>query len=159
MNDMADGYRLRLRALQQATEHLTGLQDTSDADEVAIAAHRALDAVYDLHEAYFLAVGIRRPLVARDEHLAAHGGQVVGALAFARDAKTHDIITASRSAGLGELPFGAGPFGGGWVWREHASDEARFQTRAGWYRDLVQWKKLAAPLEDAYDFFADNEPA
>ncbi|MFS6528310.1 hypothetical protein V8Z69_00895 [Microbacterium aurugineum] len=159
MNDTADGYRLRLRALQQATEELNGLRDTNDAEEAAIAAHRALDAVYDLHEAYFRAVGIFRPLAARDDHLTTLGGQVVGALAFARDAKTHDIITASRSAGLGELPFGAGPFGGGWVWREHASDEPRFQTRAGWYRSLVQWKRLAAPLEDAYDFFADNEPA
>lgn len=159
MSETAGGYRLRLRALQEATEHLNELQDSQDADEVAIAAHRALDAVYDLHEAYFRAVGILRPLAARDAHLASLGGQVVGALAFARDAKTHDIITVSRSAGYGELPYGAGPYGGGWVWREHTSAEPRFQTLAGWYGSVVQWTRLVAPLEDAYDFFADNEPA
>lgn len=159
MSDAIDGYRLRLRALREATTRVQDARDAEALDTVAISAHAALDCVYDLHEAYFAAVPVSRSLADRDAHLASVDGRIVGALGFVRDAKTHDLITAARSAGYGELPYGAGPYGGGWVWREKTTDQPKFATRAAWYADLVQWRLVWEPLQDAYRFFDKHRPA
>lgn len=152
-----DGYRLRLRALEEAASRVRDLAGSRDADGVAIAAHAGLDAVYDLHEAYF-AYHRLSGMPEQNAHLAEFGGEIVGALALARGAKTHRLMRMSRPGGFGVLPFGAGPFGGGWIWAEHTWSNPKLSVRAGWYERCVKWRMLWSPLDEANYWFFSNMP-
>jgi len=127
-------YELRLRALAESLENVKQVRCETDLDAVAIAAHRALDCVYDLHEAYFYPATGRGSLAEKDHHLSRVDGRVVGALAFARGGKTHELLVAARAAGYGDLPYGAGPYGGGWVWRERETKAPRACLTKLWSR-------------------------
>lgn len=156
-DELGDGYRLRLRALDEAAERIRDLAGSPDTDGVAIAAHIGLDAVHDLHEAYFAGLHLSG-MPRQDTHLATLGGETVGALALARGAKTHRIVRMARSNGFGELPFGAGPFGGGWIWAEYAWSDPRLNRRAEWYERCVKWRLLWLPLDEAHLWFLTNAP-
>lgn len=94
----------------------------------------------------------------QDEHLEASGGECVGALALARGARTHNLVTVARTGGFGDLPYGMGPFGGGWIWKEHAWSSDAFARRSRWYDEHVKWRYLYNPLDDAWAWFLDRIP-
>lgn len=124
---MQDEYRIRLRALELATADVHRLQGEGLTDDLSIAVGNALAAVYDLHEAYFAHQEIET-LREKDAHLIEEGGEIIGALACARGARSHDLIAITATSGLGELPFGAGPFGGGPMWAKHTWDDKHLAT-------------------------------
>lgn len=155
--DMRETYQLALRALALASSRVKQACSENDIDTAAIEAHFGLHAVYDLFENHF------RPLdkKASDQNieLGSTGGEVVGALAYARGGRTHEMIIFAKEAGFGSLPFGMGPFGGGLVWDEYETTNDRFQDRADWYKDHVRWRLLWQPLDEAWEWFNNRIPS
>lgn len=158
MSDLQEQYKLNLRALERACLRIRDTYSGEDIDDAAIETHFALHLAYDLHEAYFKALGIRDQ-AQQDEHLEAFDGQVVGAIALARGARTHRALVMARRGGFGDLPFGMGPFGGGWVWAEHDFAHPKAKKRAEWYADCVRYRYLHQPLEEAFRWFAERTPS
>ena len=105
-----------------------------DIEVAAIEAHFGLHAVYDLHEAYFRPLEVRK-ISAQDHVYAATGGEAVGALVLARGARTHRLVTFASPGGFGGRPYGMGPYGDGWIWKDHTWADRDFQLRARWSRD------------------------
>lgn len=93
MGNLRDEYLLNLEALQLTSERVQAAYKGDRIEAAAIEAHFGLHAVYDLHEAYFKHRKITK-IALQDEHLEASGGQCVGALALARGARTHNLVTA-----------------------------------------------------------------
>lgn len=152
-----DTYRLRVFALEVEAARVRDTATGDNFDLAAVATHAALGALYDLYEAHFDAIGIKL-LKDRDAHLAERGGEDVGALALARGAKTHELMTVATVGGFGDLPYGTGPYGGGWLWAHYTWTEPKFQTRAGWYAERVQSRHLWDPLDRAWWWFCMNLP-
>jgi len=115
----------------------------------------ALDALYDLHEMYLRTRGLSY-MCEQDDSLESLEGGVVGGLALARGAKSHSLVTFSRANGWRELPWGSGPFEGGWIWKEHVWSSAKFARRAAWFETHVKWRRLWQPRDDAQIWFRAN---
>lgn len=77
---------------------------------------------------------------------------VVG-LVYARGEAEHQKKHVGMAAGFGEAPFGFGPFGGGWLWRECPTTRPAYASSQALYDEQVRWKSLAEPLERAYAWF------
>lgn len=157
VNDTRDSFLLNLRALELASERVKGACKGDDIDVSAIEAHFGLHAVYDLHEAYFRPRRIRQVKV-QDDVYAATGGESVGALVLARGARTHRLVTFATKGGFGDLPYGMGSFGNGWIWKEHSWNDQDFQQRAAWYEARVRWRYLWVPLDEAWAWFMQRIP-
>ncbi|MCC4908456.1 hypothetical protein [Microbacterium sp. cx-59] len=158
MGDLRDEYLLNLEALHLTSERVQAAYKGDRIEAAAIETHFGLHAVYDLHEAYFKHHNIAT-IALQDDHLEASGGQSVGALALARGARTHNLVTVARTGGFGDLPYGMGPYGGGWIWKEHTWNSEKFTRRACWYDERVRWRYLHNPLDDAWAWFLDRIPA
>lgn len=112
MSELRHEYLLNLEALELASQRVQLAYTGKRIEAAEIEAHFALHAVYDLHEAYLKHQGIA-DMPAQDDHLdSTQGGQSVGALALARGARTHQLVTVARTGGFGDLPYGMGPYGG-----------------------------------------------
>jgi hypothetical protein len=148
-------YLLDLRALDLASERVMDACRGEDMDAAAIEAHFGLHAVYDLHETLFGVLGIGT-VVQQDEYLAQRDGAVVGGLAVARGAKTHNLVTFAQPGGFGDLPYGMGPYGGGWLWKEHTWSSPKMRQRAHWYEARVRWRYLWNPLDEAQYWFRNQ---
>ena len=111
--------------------------------------------MYDLHEAYF---GPRRikGVAEKDKVLSATGGAAVGALALARGERTHQLVTFARTGGFGDLPYGMGPYGPGWIWKAHSWDAKKLQQRSDWYKSRVSMRYLWVPLDEAWLWFSEH---
>jgi len=158
MSELRDEYLLNLEALELASQRVQLAYTGKRIEAAAIEAHFGLHAVYDLHEAYFKHQGIAG-MAAQDDHLdSTQGGRSVGALALARGARTHHLVTVARTGGFGDLPYGMGPYGGGWIWKENVWNTHKFARRAAWYEQRVQWRYLHDPLDDAWAWFLDRIP-
>ncbi|MHA7170075.1 hypothetical protein ACX801_18170 [Arthrobacter bambusae] len=156
MDDTRDSYVLSLRALELASQRVKTACKGDDIDAAAIEAHFGLHAVYDLHEAYFVPRGIKG-FKAQDQVLAATPcGQTVGALALARGARTHELVTFPRTGGFGDLPYGMGPYGPGWIWKEYSWPDQKVQQRAAWYKARVSRRLLWTPLDEAWLWFTQQ---
>jgi hypothetical protein len=158
MGDLRDEYLLNLEALELTSQRVQLAYKGNRIQAAAIEAHFGLHAVYDLHEAYFKHHGIRG-MELQDDHLESTGGESVGALALARGARTHNLVTVARTGGFGGLPYGMGPFGDGWIWKETAWHADMFARRAAWYDQRVKWRYLHNPLDDAWAWFVARIPA
>ncbi|MEV8136215.1 hypothetical protein [Microbacterium aurantiacum] len=158
MGDLREEYLLNLEALGLASLRVQSAYKGDRIEAAAIETHFGLHAVYDLHEAYFQHQLIRS-LREQDDHLEAGGGEVVGALALARGARTHRLVTVAQPGGFGDLPYGMGPYGAGWLWAAHTWEAPVFRRRAQWYDDGVKWRYLHVPLDDAWKWFLDRVPA
>ena len=157
MGALRDEYLLNLEALELTSQRVQAAYERGRIDTVAIETHFGLHAVYDLHEAYFLHHCIREQR-RQDDRLSATGGETVGALALARGARTHRLVTMAQSGGYGDLPYGMGPYGGGWVWAAHTWESQIFRRRAQWYDERVRWRYLHVPLDEAWKWFLDRVP-
>lgn len=157
MNDTRTAYTLGLRALELTSERVKEACKGDDIDAAAIEAHFGLHAVYDLHEAYFRPRGVR-PVKLQDEEYATTGGEVVGALVLARGARTHRLVTFASRGGFGDLPYGMGPFGGGWIWKRYSRTDLDLQQRVAWYEARVRWRYLWTPLDEAGAWFMEHDP-
>jgi hypothetical protein len=159
--DSVDGtresYLLSLRALELAVGRVKEACRGDDIDAAAVEAHFALHAVYDLHEAYFQPRGIHGT-EAKDKVLAATGGQAVGALSLARGKRTHELVTFLRRGGFSDRPHGMGPYGPGWIWKEHSWTDPKLQQRAAWYQNRVSRRLLWSPLDEAWMWFIAQCP-
>lgn len=62
------------------------------------------------------------------------------------------------AAGFGEEPFGLGPFGGGWLWRECPASRPSYGESQALYDEQVLWKSLPDPFERALAWFRANPP-
>lgn len=157
MPETRNSYLLSLRALELASARVREACKGNDADAAAIEAHFALHAVYDLHEAYFVPRGIKS---GRDQDAvySQENGQVVGALVLARGARTHQLVTFLRPGGFPDKPHGMGPYGPGWIWKEHTSADFRYTARAAWYAKRVQGRILWTPLDEAWVWFLERVP-
>jgi hypothetical protein len=111
--------------------------------------------VYDLHEAYFRPRRINA-LAERDKVLGATRGYSVGALALARGERTHQLVTFASVGGFGDLPYGMGPFGPGWIWKRHSWSDDKLQDRAAWYKSRVSQRYLWVPLDEAWKWFSEH---
>lgn len=141
-------WRSRLIALEEAAERVEDACRGTEIDEAAREVGTALNAVYDLHEALFRQFGLRA-IRDQDALLEREGGHVVGALALARGSHTHELVMFASRGGFGDLPYGMGPYGGGWVWTPRPSQEGKFALRATWYEEKVKWRMLWQPLHEA----------
>lgn len=158
VDDTRDSYLLSLRALELASQRVKTACNGNDIDAAAIEAHFGLHAVYDLHEAYFRPRRVKG-FQAQDKVLAATPcGQTVGALALARGARTHRLVTFPRTGGFGDLPYGMGPYGPGWIWKEHSWTDQNVQQRAAWYKTRVSQRLLWTPLDEAWLWFIEQCP-
>ena len=153
--DRTPAFLLGLTALQLASARVQEACKGDDIDAAAVEAHFGLHAVYDLHEIFFHARPERK-IWEQDEVYAELRGQVVGGLVLARGAQTHKLVTISTTGGFGDLPFGMGPFGGGWLWKDHSWAERDYAQRAAWYETKVQWRYLWVPLDEAWIWFAQQ---
>lgn len=157
MQDIRTSYLLSLRALELASDRLKEACKGTDIDAAAIEAHFALHAVYDLHEAYFIPRGVK---AGRDQDTiySREGGQVVGALVLARGTLTHQLVTFPRPGGFPDKPHGMGPYGPGWIWKDHSWTDYRYTTRAAWYENRVRHRLLWSPLDEAWGWFLNRIP-
>lgn len=157
MDSNRESFLLSLRALELASTRVKEACNDVDIDAAAIEAHFGLHAVYDLHEAYFrpLAIG---SIEAQDSIYTASGGESVGGLILARGAKTHRLVTFARPGGFPDRPYGMGPYGPGWIWKEYSWNEPKFQVRSSWYEKRVSSRMLWQPLDEAWWWFCENTP-
>ena len=155
MNDYREVYVLGLRALELASERVKMACKGEDMAAAAIETHFGLHAVYDLHETYFRTRKIRK-IEPQDDVFVLSGGEVVGALVLARGERTHRLVQFATTGGFGDLPYGMGPFGGGWIWKEHNWDDPDFKSRADWYEAKVRWRHLWTPLDEAHLWFLNQ---
>ena len=156
-SELREEYLLNLEALELTSKRVQLAYECERIEAAAIEAHFGLHAVYDLHEAYFKHHGVVG-MASQDDHLESTEGQSVGALALARGARTHRLVTMARSGGFGDLPYGMGPFGGGWIWKENTWHSEKFARRAAWYDERVRWRYLHNPLDDAWAWFLPRIP-
>lgn len=157
MSEVKEAFLLSLRALEISSDRVKEACAGDDIEVAAIEAHFGLHAVYDLHEAYFRPRDVRK-ICAQDRVYAATGGEAVGALVLARGARTHRLVSFAGPGGFGDLPYGMGPFGDGWIWKDHTWTDADFQLRARWYKERVRARYLWVPLEEAWVWFCANVP-
>lgn len=157
VHDTRETFLLSLRALELASERVKEACKGEDIAAAAIEAHFGLHAVYDLHEAYHRPRQIAS-IKAQDEVYAATGGEAVGGLVLARGARTHRLVTFATTGGFGDPPYGMGPYGGGWLWKQYSWSEPKLQQRAAWYRDRVQFRYLWTPLDKAWTWFWQRVP-
>lgn len=157
VQDIRNSYLLSLRALEVASGRVKEACKGGDIDVAAIEAHFALHAVYDLHEAYFVPRGVKAGKD-QDAIYSQEDGQVVGALVLARGTLTHQLVTFPRSGGFPDKPHGMGPYGPGWIWKEHTWMDYRYTTRAAWYEKRVRWRLLWSPLDEAWGWFLNRVP-
>lgn len=146
---------LSLQALELASDRVQAACQRDDIKAAAIEAHFGLHAVYDLHEAYFRPRKIAGyPL--QDQILDVTGGWAVGGLALARGQRTHHLVTFPRTGGFGDHPHGMGPYGPGWIWKQHSWSVPEQQQRAAWYKARVSMRLLWVPLDEAWKWFVDH---
>lgn len=159
VKDAWKSYHLSLRALELASTRVRSACEGDDLDAASIEAHFGLNAVYDLHEAYFRPRGIKA-IIDQDRFLDATSGYAVGALALARSDRTHQLVTFTSLGEFGDLPYGMGPFGPGWIWKRHAWEGFKFRNRSSWYASRVSQRHLWVPFDEAWAWFnehADDE--
>lgn len=154
---LGDAYRVRLRSLEWATGLLRDLRHSADADAVSIAAHWALDAVYDLWETYRLALQSRDKTRAQDESLAQLSGEKVGGLLFVRGEKTHQAKRVDGPSPFRNLPYEFADLTH-WVWAGLATAEPLYKQRAAWHEQHVRNRPLWVPLDEAWYWFVSNSP-
>jgi hypothetical protein len=154
---LGDIYRVRLRSLEWAAGMLRELRHSADADAVSISANWALDAVYDLWEAYRLASSSRDKLPAQDELLIQQSGTKVGGLLFIRGEKTHRAKRVDCPSPFRGLPYDFADLTH-WVWADVTSAAPAFQQRATWYNQFVRHRPLWVPLDEAWHWFLTNSP-
>ena len=157
MQDTRTSYLLSLRALELASDRVKKACKGIDIDAAAIEAHFALHAVYDLHEAYFVHVGVTGTRN-QDSIYVQQDGQVVGALVLARGTRTHQLVAFPSPGGFPDTPHGMGPYGPGWIWKNHSWTDHRYATRASWYEKRVRHRLLWSPLDEAWGWFLDHIP-
>ncbi|MEC3853196.1 hypothetical protein [Paenarthrobacter ureafaciens] len=157
MQHIRASYLLSLRALELASDRVKEACKGEDMDAAAIEAHFALHAVYDLHEAYFIPRGVSATKD-QDTIYSREDGQVVGALAVARAARTHELVTFARTGGFPDKPYGMGPYGPGWIWKEHSWTDHRYTTRSIWHEKRVRHRLLWSPLDEAWGWFLNRIP-
>ena len=118
---------------------------------------RGWDQAADGYEAYFVP---RRVRASRDQDAiySKEGGQVVGALVLARGALTHQLVTFPGPGGFPDKPHGMGPYGPGWIWKDHTWTDYRYAARAAWYEKRVRRRLLWSPLDEAWGWFFDRIP-
>ncbi|MFP7761869.1 hypothetical protein [Marisediminicola sp. LYQ85] len=151
-------FALGVRALELASQRVRVACEGDDIDTAAIEVHFGLHAVYDLHEALFTSRGIEST-AGQDEVYGASRGEAAGALVFARGGRTHELVTFATRGGFGDLPYGMGPYGGGWLWADYSSTQRAFRQRSEWYRDRVRYRYLWDPLDEAWAWFRQHAPS
>lgn len=155
--NVASGYRIRLRSLQWSTGLVKELRHSSDAEAVAVAVNWALDAVYDLFEAYKLCSGFAGRMVDENKVLSDRPGSTVGGLLFIRGEKTHQGRRADGRSGFLELPYDFARITD-WVWAEAPATDPRYELRVDWYEAHVRHRPLWVPLDEASYWFLTNLP-
>ena len=157
VHDIRSSYLLNLRALELASERVKEACRGNDIEAAAVEAHFALHAIYDLNEAYFVPRGVpsRRD---QDDIYSQEGGQVAAGLVLARGARTHQLVTFPTPGGFPDKPYGMGPYGPGWIWKDHNWTDHRDARRAAWYQKRVGGRLLWSPLDEAWGWFLTQVP-
>lgn len=153
----SDTYRVRLRSLHWATNLLRELRYSEDEDAVSVAAHWALDAVYDLFEAYRLAAPIGKN---HDAWLEKNNARIIGGLVFIRGEKTHNAALVGGPNPFKKYPDDFPDFAKltNWVWADAPASKPQYQQRLQWYSTHVAGRALWVPLDHAWLWFLDNSP-
>ena len=82
---------------------------------------------------------------------------IVG-LVYARGEADHQGKHAAMAVGFGEAPFGKGPFGGGWLWRELPTERPDYLGSQALYEQQVQWQTVSVPFVRAQCWFDAHQP-
>ncbi|KQQ18769.1 hypothetical protein ASF48_17785 [Rathayibacter sp. Leaf299] len=161
-SERIEDYRVRLRSLIWAAQLLRELSHTKDEGAVLVAVNWALDAVYDLSEAYWILTGPKRPSLAlQDDHLASltpTAGEKVGGLLAVRGAMTHQLLRSSILSPLRDLPYDFAKLTD-WVWAEQSwRIDPPLRRRVGWYVEHVSRRPLWHAFDEAHLWFVANSP-
>lgn len=157
---VGDTYRVRLRSLEWASELVRELRHSEDADAVSVATHWALDAVYDLFEAYRQVVPIGKQMKIQDEWLEENAAETIGGIVFIRGEKTHKAAPVKGSNPFGKNSENFAEFAGltNWVWAEATTTNPKYLKRFRWYSQNLLGRPLWVPLDHAWYWFATNSP-
>lgn len=155
--DVIHNYRARLRSLDWATQLLRDLRHSLDGEAVSVAAHWALDAVYDLFEAHRLATNLSRKVTVQDELLQQTSGEKLGGLLFVRGEKTHRAMRIDGPSPFRDLPYDFADLTH-WVWTDLTTSAPGLENRAVWYRQYVCDRPLWVPLDEALYWFLTKSP-
>ncbi|WP_247828225.1 hypothetical protein [Arthrobacter antioxidans] len=150
-------YRVRLRSLQWATDLVRELRHSEDIDAVSVAAHWALDAVYDLFEVYRLATPIGKN---HDAWLERNDAKTVGGLIFIRGEKTHQAAQVGGPNPFKKYSDDFADFANltNWGWAKASTKDPRYERRLQWYSQNVVGRALWVPLDHAWHWFVENSP-
>lgn len=167
-DDLEATYHVRLRAVQWASSLLRQLSHSSDREAVSIAAHWALNAVYDLSEVYWPLVApevVKNPgksiggQLGRTDHLAqSQAGEKVSALLIARGKATHELSLVSELSSFRELPYEFAKLTD-WAWAQPTwKENEHLKRQTKWFSTHIAGRALWVPIDAAYYWFADRGP-
>lgn len=154
-----DIYKVRLRALQWTSSLLEQLAHSTDRDAVAIAAHWALNAVYDLSEAYWPLMAASVVKSARVDHLAeTRGGEQVSALMVARGKVSHELELVTAPSHFRDLPYDFADLTD-WVWADPTWEaDTNLQRQTDWFARHISGRPLWNAIDSARYWFTDHGP-
>jgi hypothetical protein len=143
---------MRLEGLEASIAAIRGAIEADDERVILTRTAEALGHVYALWSAYEVS-GPKQVAWAGDD---TEKRNVVG-LVFARGEADHQGVHPAVSVGYGEAPYGLGPYGGGWLWRECPARPAYEESRH-LYEEQALWEWIYDPLERALAWFRQNPP-
>ncbi|WP_448255452.1 hypothetical protein [Microbacterium aurum] len=139
---------VRLAALRIATAELIAAVESDDELTILARLNVAGSALYALW--LLLGVnGLEQVQWAGDD---AERRNVVG-LVYARGEADHRGEHVAMAAGYGEAPYGLGPYGGGWMWRECPTARPQYAESQTLYDEQVLWRSVAEPFTRALAWF------
>jgi len=140
-----------MAAMRMAIEELS--EAIASGDEVTILAKTNLagSALYSLWSLLGVS-GLRQVEWAADD---AERQNIVG-LVYARGEAEHRGRHVAMAVGYGEAPYGRGPYGGGWLWRECATERPQYEQSQSLYESQVLWEPLVNPMVRAEQWFATH---
>ncbi|MEV8025901.1 hypothetical protein [Microbacterium sp. NPDC080220] len=144
---------VRIAALHIATAELVAAVESDDEVMILARLNVAGSALYAL----WLRLGIdgrEQVQWAGDD---AERRNVVG-LVYARGEADHRGEHVAMAAGYGEAPYGLGPYGGGWLWRECPTDRPHYAESQTLYDEQVLWCPVAEPFIRALAWFEAHTP-
>lgn len=143
---------VRLAALRIATAELIAAVESDDEVMILARLNVAGSALYAL----WLLLGVN----GRDQVRWAGDDparrNVVG-LVYARGEADHRGEHVAMAAGYGEAPYGLGPYGGGWLWRECPTDRPLYRASQLLYDEQVCWCSVDGPFTRALAWFEAHQ--
>ncbi|MDJ1115403.1 hypothetical protein [Microbacterium dauci] len=143
---------IALAGLADASQAIRRAIDADDEASILTRTAEALGHLYALWSAYGVNGKQQVAWAASDVER-----RNVVAMVYVRGEVAHRGVHAAMAVGFGEGPYGVGPFGGGWLWRECPARPG-YEASAVLYEEQALWCWVYEPLERALAWFATHEP-